>query len=106
MMRTKLLLPVFFAACVSAYAAEPCKTATTDCTQTVKLGEQAQGLIYRTYSLNAKNDKITRALIVVDGQSRDANNNVRTAPAATFLPGAFADIIVIEPRFGSSAFSG
>src|SRR5437762_10273968 len=95
MMRTKLLLLVFFAACVSAYAAEPCKTATSDCTQMVKLGEQAQGLIYRTYSLDVKNDKITRALIVVHGQGRDADNYFRTALAATFLASAFDDTIVI-----------
>ena len=67
MIRTNVLLLVFFAALAPAYAA-PCTKATAECTEWVKLGGQAQGLVYRTYSLDAKNDRVTRALIVVHGQ--------------------------------------
>ena len=101
MMRTVLLL-AFFAAFVPAYAAEPCITATPNCTEWVNLGERAQALIYRTYPLDTKRDKITRALIMVHGAGRDADNYFRTALAATFLAGAFEDTIVISPRFASN----
>jgi pimeloyl-ACP methyl ester carboxylesterase len=77
-------------------------TATPECTEWVKLGEQSRSLIYRTYSLDQKNEQITRALIVVHGQGRDADNYFRTSLAATFLANAFADTIVISPRFASN----
>lgn len=92
--------------CVSASAAQPCTKATSDCTQWVTLGEQARALIYRTYSLDTKNEKITRALIVVHGQGRDADNYFRTALAAAFLAGALDDSIVIAPRFASNNGTG
>jgi pimeloyl-ACP methyl ester carboxylesterase len=105
MMRINLLLLVFFAAFASAYAA-PCTHATAECTEWVKLSGPAQGLVYRTYSLDTKNDKIMRALVVVHGQGRDADNYFRTALAATFLAGAFDDTIVIAPRFASNNGTG
>ncbi len=97
-----LLLLVCFGAFVPAYAAEPCITATPDCTEWVKLGDQTGALVYRTYPLDVKRDKIKRALIVVHGAGRDADNYFRTALAATFLAGAFEDTIVISPRFASN----
>jgi len=108
MMRT-LLLFVSLAAFFPAYGAEPCTTATPACTewvgvdpQGVNLDAPARALVYRTYPLEKKNDKITRALIVVHGAGRDADNYFRTALAATFLAGAFEDTIVISPRFASN----
>jgi hypothetical protein len=98
-----LLLFIFLAAFfLPAFAAEPCTTATPTCTEWVNLDEQARALLYRTYPLGKKNDKITRALIVVHGAGRDADNYFRTALAATFLAGAFEDTIVIAPRFASN----
>jgi hypothetical protein len=101
MLRTLLLL-ISLAAFFPAYGAEPCTTATPACTEWVKLVDQARALVYRTYPLEKKNDKITRALIVVHGAGRDADNYFRTALAATFLAGAFEDTIVISPRFASN----
>ena len=101
MMRTLLLLFVLFAAFVSINAT-PCASATPDCTEWVRLGNQAQTLVYRTYPLDAKNDKITRALIMVHGAGRDADNYFRTALAAAFLAGALDYTIIISPRFASN----
>lgn len=101
MLRTLLLL-VSLAAFFPAYGAEPCSTATPACTEWVKLDASARALVYRTYPLEKKNDKITRALIVIHGAGRDADNYFRTALAATFLAGAFEDTIVISPRFASN----
>jgi hypothetical protein len=87
---------------VAAYAA-PCTTATAGCTEWVGLGgKAARSLVYRTYSLDTKNEAITRALIVVHGAGRDADNYFRTAVAAAFLGGALEDTVVIAPRFASN----
>src|ERR1035437_9584001 len=85
-----------------AYAA-PCTTAAPDCTEWVALaGGPSRSLIYSTYSLDAKNERITRALIVVHGQGRDADNYFRTSLAAAFLAGALDDTVVVAPRFASN----
>src|SRR5881397_2742383 len=49
---------------------------------------------------------IVRALVVVHGQGRDADNYFRTALAAAFLAGALDDTIVISPRFASNNGTG
>src|SRR5438132_5593445 len=105
-MMNKFLLTALVALSVPVYAA-PCTTATPACTEWLSLGKgQSRSLIYRTYALNAKNEKITRALIVVHGAGRDADNYFRTAVAATFLAGALDDTIVISPRFASNTGGG
>ena len=57
-------------------AAQPCLTATEACTGWVSLGGgPSRSMVYRTYSLDARNgDKITRALVVIHGTGRDADN--------------------------------
>lgn len=90
----------------SAAFAAPCVSGTAACTEWVKLGGgPAQSLIYRTYPLTTKNTNITRALIMVHGASRDADNYFRTAVASAFLAGALDNTIVIAPRFGSKGGS-
>src|SRR5437867_8718422 len=96
-----LLLLISTLIFVPAYAAEPCTKATPDCTQWVNLGGESRSLLYSTYPLDKKNESIVRALIVVHGQGRDADNYFRTSLAATFLAGAFDNTIVISPRFAS-----
>jgi pimeloyl-ACP methyl ester carboxylesterase len=83
-------------------SAAPCTTATANCSEWVKLHSgPAQSLIYRSHPLTTRNDAIVRALIMVHGAGRDADNYFRTAMAATFLAGALDDTIVISPRFAS-----
>ncbi len=101
-MKTILIGLIFAAACFTSYGAEPCTKATADCTEWIALGQTARALVYRTHALETKNEKITRALIMVHGAGRDADNYYRTAMAATFLAGAFDDTIVIAPRFASN----
>jgi len=97
-----LLLLFFLTTFVPAYATEPCTKATPDCSEWVNLRSQARALVYRTYALETKNEAIKRVLIVIHGANRDADNYFRTALAATFLANAFADTIVIAPRFASN----
>jgi len=82
--------------------AAPCTTATTNCTEWLTLGKSARSLIYRSHPLDQKNENIRRALIMVHGAGRDADNYFRTALAAAFLGGALDDTVVISPRFASN----
>jgi pimeloyl-ACP methyl ester carboxylesterase len=81
-----------------------CTTAAPACTEWVALGSgPARSLIYRTYSLDARNDAIRRAMIMVHGTNRNADHYFSTATAAAFLAGAVADTVVISPRIASAA---
>jgi hypothetical protein len=93
----------FLVMSVSAYAA-PCTTATPVCTEFVALGGgPARTMIYRSQPLNLKNEAITRALIVVHGTNRDADNYFRSILAAAFLADALEDTVLIVPHITSAA---
>jgi pimeloyl-ACP methyl ester carboxylesterase len=80
----------------------PCTTAAEPCIEWITLGAgPARSLVYRTLPLTTRNDAITRALVMVHGAGRDADNYFRTALAAAFLAGALENTIVIAPRFAS-----
>jgi hypothetical protein len=87
----------------AAWAAAPCVEAKSGCERWVTLaGGPARSLVYSTYSLDESNAGVTRALIVVHGQGRNADGYFRTAVGAAFLGDALADTIVISPRFAAS----
>jgi hypothetical protein len=91
-----------FVLCAAAAVAAPCVTVT--CTEWVTFsGGPSRSLVYRTYGLDTPNPQITRALVMVHGAGRDADNYFRTALAAAFLAGALEDTVVIAPRFASNA---
>src|SRR5438034_2299298 len=84
--------------------AAACTTATVSCTEWVTLGAgPARSLVYRSRPLDARNENIRRALIMVHGTNRNADHYFATAVAATFLAGALDDSIVISPRIASAA---
>jgi len=79
--------------------AAPCVTATATCTEFVTLGGgPGRSMIYRTYSLDVRNDTVRRALIMVHGTNRNADHYFETAIAAAFLAGALDDTVVIAPH--------
>jgi hypothetical protein len=83
-----------------------CVTATAACTEWVALGSSgARSLIYRTRSLDARNENVRRALIMVHGTNRNADHYFSTAATAAFLAGALDDTVVISPRIASAAGS-
>jgi pimeloyl-ACP methyl ester carboxylesterase len=91
---------------VAAWAG-PCITADSLCTEWVTFGRgPSRSLIYRSYALETRNDQISRALIMVHGAGRDADNYFRTAVGAAFFGGALEDTIVIAPRFASNTGQG
>ena len=66
-----------------------CTTATAACTEWVALGSgSARSLIYRTRSLDVRNDSVRRALIMVHGTNRNADHYFATATGAAFLANA------------------
>jgi hypothetical protein len=76
----------FFLFFASGAGAAPCTTANADCTEWIEIaGGQSRVLVYRTFPLSIKNDTISRALIMVHGQGRDANNYFRHAFGAAFF---------------------
>ena len=106
-LRTAFCLSVWL--CVSAFMlsepvwAAPCTTATAECTEWVTLPEgSSRLLVYRTYPLEARNEGITRGLIMVHGGGRNGDDYFRDSLAAAFLAGALEDTIVISPRFASN----
>src|SRR5262245_27205041 len=108
-MRTLILvvaagIPLAAGQTPSAVTQAACTTATPACTEWVGLGAgPARSLIYRTYSLDVRNDAIRRALIMVHGTNRNADHYFATATAAAFLAGAVGDTVVISPRIASAA---
>jgi pimeloyl-ACP methyl ester carboxylesterase len=86
--------------------AAPC-TAAVECSEWVSLPQSsARVLIYRSFDLGSKNPDITRALVVVHGAGRDADNYFRHVLAAAFLAGELENTVVISPRFASTNGAG
>jgi pimeloyl-ACP methyl ester carboxylesterase len=80
-----------------------CTTAAPACTEWVHVGSGAgRSLIYRTHSLDKRNDRIRTALIMVHGTNRNADHYFQTAAAAAFLAASLEDAIVIAPRVASA----
>jgi hypothetical protein len=101
-MRKILCLLTLVLASATNIAAQPCTKANSECARWVTLPGNWRSLVYSNYALDKKNDQLTRALIVVHGQGRDADNYFRTSLAAAFLAEAMQDTMVISPRFASN----
>ena len=107
-MRTSLFLIAALVASVQAprrapAAAAACTTATDACTEWVALGGgPARSMIYRSYSLDVRNERVRRALIMVHGTNRNADHYFQTAMTAAFLGQAIDDTVVISPHLVSS----
>ena|SRR5579872_38294 len=96
---------IFFLS-AAAWAASPCVT-VDGCTEWVTIdGGPGRSLIYTSHSIEKRNDGIKRALIVVHGAGRNADDYFRTGVAAAFLAGALDDTVVIAPRFASNEGRG
>jgi len=81
--------------------AAACTTATPACTEPVPVGD-GRAVVYRTHALETRNEAITRALVMVHGQGRNADGYFRSAVAAGFLADALEDAVIVAPRFASN----
>ena len=96
-------LSVFFLSMAASASAAPCITATAACTEWVTAGSApVRTLVYRSFPLDARNADITRAVVMVHGAGRDADNYFLHTLAAAFLGAALDDTVVISPRFASN----
>lgn len=83
--------------------AAPCTAASAACSEWVGLGHGlARARVYRSFPLDARNESIRRALIVIHGTNRDAQADYLAALAAAGLAHALDDTIVVAPRFASN----
>jgi len=93
---------LIFLLAVAAYA-QPCIQPNSSCTEWVTVtGAPDRLLVYRSYPIETRNNTIKRALILVHGGARDADQQFRSALAAAFLADALEDTIIIAPRFSSN----
>src|SRR5690349_20163481 len=102
-MRTPiLLLAVVLSSLSSDQRPAPtaaCTTSTSSCTEWVTIGAgPARSMVYTSYPLERRNDRIQPALIIVHGTNRNADHYFATAMAAAFLAGAVDDTVVIAPH--------
>ncbi len=82
--------------------AAPCTRPTNACAEWVVLqAGHARSLVYRSYPLEGRNDRIKRAIVMVHGSDRDAGGYFQIGIAAARLAGALNDTIVISPHFAS-----
>lgn len=80
-----------------------CVSTKPDCTEWIRPSKASTKLlVYRTYSLQTRNENVTRAFVFVHGINRDADNHFRTALAAAFLANTLNDTIIVVPRFASN----
>jgi pimeloyl-ACP methyl ester carboxylesterase len=105
---TRVILAFFavYLFATSAMAA-PCIGATDSCTEWINVRSGPDRvMVYRTFPLETRNEAVSRALIVVHGAPRNADNYFRGATAAGFLAGALDDTLIISPRFASNSSDG
>src|SRR5450631_184740 len=89
---------------VATVLGAPCTTDVAHCTEWIMpAGQQSRLMIYRNYSLDTKNENITRALIFVHGINRDGDNHFRTALAAAFIANRLNNTVIVAPRFASNS---
>jgi pimeloyl-ACP methyl ester carboxylesterase len=99
-----LLTPVLEQTRPTAAPPAACTIAAAECTEWLPLGSgTARSLIYRTYTLTARNERIQRALIMIHGAGRNADHYFASAISAAFLAQQLENAIVIAPRIASAA---
>ena len=82
----------------------PCTTPSPNCSEWIRpSGLPSRVLVYRTFPLETKNQKVKRAFVFVHGINRDADNHFRTALAAAFLDKTLDDTLIVAPRFASKS---
>ena len=79
----------------AASSAGACTASTAACTEWMPIGTAgARSLIYRTYSLDRKNDRVRRALIMVHGTNRNPDRYF--APAEEFDLDTWREIMAVN----------
>lgn len=108
-MKKILICVLFFAVLVimaSHTFAAPC-TSVANCSEWVPIGStSSRVLVYRSFPLDSKNLDVVRAVVVIHGAGRDADNYFRHMLAAAFIAGGLDNTVVISIRFASNNGAG
>ena len=84
-------------------AAGQCVTKPSSCTENVTVRPGSKHiLVYRNRSLTARNDTVTRALIVVHGAGGPARWEFRSILASAFLTGNLETTVIVAPHFATN----
>jgi len=84
-------------------APTPCSEGTAACTEWVTVGSgSGRSLVYRSFSLDTRNEAITNVLVVVHGAGRNPDDYFRSALAGAFLAGKLESALVVAPRMASN----
>jgi hypothetical protein len=106
MIRSIVVLSCVTAA-FGAEAAAPCIAAGPECTEKVALGPQDRySMVYRSFALTAANPRIERALIVIHGAGRNADDYFASGLAGALVAGVLDSTVVISPRIASATGTG
>ena len=104
-MASLLRTALFFVLCLGVCSthAAPCVSPPSACVEWLTVGGGPERVMtFRSHPLDARNDGLTQALIVIHGQGRDGDNYYRHALAAGFLAGSLDKVLIIAPRFSSN----
>lgn len=98
MTRAALLLLIL----AGVAASQPCSHGTPACLEPLPMGGGRSVMMYRSYPLQKAQAKLTRALVVIHGASRNADDYFPSGMAGAFLAGALDNTIVVAPRFAGT----
>jgi pimeloyl-ACP methyl ester carboxylesterase len=87
---------------IVAWGAEPCATGTAGCMEPLAMGGGRAVMIYRSHPLAKGHAKATRALVVIHGASRNADDYFPSGMAGAYLAGGLGDTVVVAPRFAGT----
>ncbi len=86
---------------VAAMAA-PCSQGTAACMEPLPMGGGRSVMMYRSHSLQKGHAKARRALIVIHGAGRNADDYFPSGMAGAYLAGGLEETVVVAPRFAGT----
>lgn len=93
---------LFFLAALPAMG-QYCSKATPECSGKLPLGDGGKYVaFYRNYALDKPNARIERAMIIIHGAGRNADDYFHTGMASAFLAGALDNTLIISPRYAGN----
>ena len=82
--------------------AEPCSQGTAACVEPLPMGGGRSVMMYRSHPLRKGHAKVRRALIVIHGAGRNADDYFPSGMAGAYLAGALEETVVVAPRFAGT----
>ena len=99
--KTRMLLVVVLS--ISRLAMGQCVTKPNSCRELVPVRGGRQGvMVYANRPLTARNDTVTRAIVVIHGAGSSGRYEFRSVLASTFLSGNVATTLVVAPHFATN----